>query len=1657
MSSQVQSGFIDPGQTLPSQTVQIQNVPSSVQNMPIQSVQRPIQNFQVQNHPVQYVQVQDVPAHDIPNDTVPLQNVLVQNVPSINSDCDSTVATSSQIRPERMLSEMFGYLQAPSVKLDTFSGDPLEFEYFLATFVESVEMKISDPGSRLLRLMDCLTGEAKELVKGCVHLSSSNDGYFHAKELLKKHYGDPHKVTSHYLKELKNWTRLKSNDAEAFRHFYAFLVKFEFNMKCYQNRNYDSPELIQTVLRKMPSFMQNKWNREALKIRRSGKEPKLRDLIQYVEIETTLANDPMFSFGALSQGSEKKGSDFKIQRGGRSSIGIQVSTPCPKCNESHKLESCKKFKELPVDKRRTFLYRKELCFSCFAKGHRRNSCKKPKTCSTCKGKHPTLLHDKSRDSPKEPEKPPDDSGEVLSNFISYACSSSSTNVGLCVVPVKLRHVNQNKVVHTYALLDPGSNGSFISDEIGRSFGSSGIHTSLTVKTLHGKKLNKCQLIENLCVSSTTSDSFIELPRLYTQREFPVDIEDVPTYNNVKKWSHLSSILCHLPKSLKDFKVGLLIGSNCAKALEPLKVIPSRGEGPYAFQSRLGWCVVGPLSESKSLSHSSHLVHSKPDEMTCPSCHYYRYEERLKDSSLHEMLQTMYEHDFNEQSTSEFDRDYSQDEKAFIDMMHDQCKFVDGKYVMPLPFREESQLFNNRHIAASRASYLKRKLMKEERMRNDYLISMSKLFEHGHAVYIDSSEDKPDDGDVWYIPHHGVYHPRKPDKLRVVFDCSSRYRGVSLNDTLLQGPDLTNQLVGVLTRFRQDDIVIVGDIEKMFYQVNVEEKHQNFLRFLWWPDGDFTKELVECRMTVHLFGATSSPSVANFALRKTADDYGTKYDDEVSDILKKNFYVDDMLKATGTANRAVKLIKDAQSLCIEGGFNLTQLGSNSRDVIDSLPEGKRMKGIKDFDSSTASLPVERVLGVSWCIENDVFNFRIVLKDKPLTRRGILSTISSIYDPLGFAAPVMLPMKKLLQMLTKEKLGWDDQVPPEVRTPWEKWRHQLPSLQSVEINRCFKPISFGEVTDVTIHHFSDASTLGYGQCSYLRLENERGEVNVSFLMGKSRVSPLKQVSVPRLELTAAVTSVKVSSLLDKELEVIPRGIYYWTDSEIVLAYIANTKKAFHLFVANRVQIIRDATKDEQWDHVSSDDNPSDIGSRGLMPNKLTTDCKWLNGPSFLREKLTLLPSTKKFDIPHNDPEVKKLKKVFTTKTTTVNAVEELLNRTNDWMKVKRVIALMFRWRNKEPKRALFSTKELETAGKKVIKAVQGLTFDLESISKRPKGDSLLQLQPFKDDEGIIRVGGRLKKSSLQIELKHPIILPKAHPLSKMILRWCHIKAAHSGRGLTINEVRTSGYWIIGISSLTRSFITSCVLCRRFRGKQMQQKMADLPEDRLEPEPPFTYAAVDMFGPFAIKVRRATVKNYVGLFTCMSSRAVHLESTTSMNTDAFILMLRRVIARRGNIRSLRSDNGTNFVGADNEMKKAIHELDHERINDFLQGNGGEWLHWKKNPPKASHMGGVWERQIRKHWRRVQHIANEFWTRWRKEYLSTLQSRSKWNQLQRNIKVDDVVIINDESSHRNDWKLGRVIDVNRSDDGNVRSCKLKTSSGEFVRPITKLVSLVD
>ena len=297
-----------------------------------------------------------------------------------------------------------------------------------------------------------------------------------------------------------------------------------------------------------------------------------------------------------------------------------------------------------------------------------------------------------------------------------------------------------------------------------------------------------------------------------------------------------------------------------------------------------------------------------------------------------------------------------------------------------------------------------------------------------------------------------------------------------------------------------------------------------------------------------------------ALKTTAEDNEKNLGSETAEFLTKNFYVDDGLKSVKTVNEAIVLIQKSKEMCKQGGFRLHKFISNHKEVIESIPVEDHAKGIKDLDIEHEELPSERVLGIEWCVESDVFQFRISLKDKPFTRRGILSTVSSIYDPLGFAAPFLLQGKRILQDLCKEKVEWDDPIHDELRARWEKWRSELVLLEEMKITRCYKPNDFGKLKSIEVHHFSDASADGYGQCSYLRLVDDKNRVHCSFLLGKARVTPLKPVTIPRLELTAALVSVKVSQTLQEELEYDEMDEFFWTDSKVILGYINNDARPF-----------------------------------------------------------------------------------------------------------------------------------------------------------------------------------------------------------------------------------------------------------------------------------------------------------------------------------------------------------------------------------------------------------------------------------------------------------------------------------------------------------------
>ena len=639
--------------------------------------------------------------------------------------------------------------------------------------------------------------------------------------------------------------------------------------------------------------------------------------------------------------------------------------------------------------------------------------------------------------------------------------------------------------------------------------------------------------------------------------------------------------------------------------------------------------------------------------------------------------------------------------------------------------------------------------------------------------------------------------------------------------------------------------------------------------------------------------------------------------------------------------------------------------------------------------------------------------------------------------------------------------------------------------------------------------------------------------------------------------------------------------------MLRYIANERQRFHVFVANRVQLIRDHSHSNQWKYVATKENLADDASRGLNGLALLEGQRWLEGPEFLwkpENEWPQQPSTLG-QVPDDDPEVRK---VTTSSAVSINQVDNTTNKLiksfSDWHRLRRAVAVFLRVketlrkrrnnrlnvkngttsgdRNLADQRSPATTKvvkfksaeephspvtvqDLATVELAILKFVQASAFGKEVHALKEgeknklrgqkkggiKNDSpVRRLDPFLDN-GVLRVGGRLRRADLPFETKHPVILPKKSHVTTLLIRHAHKRLGHAGRSHVIATLREK-YWIIKVNAAVRHVTSKCVFCRRNHGKPGEQKMADLPRDRISPAPPFTYTGVDYFGPFLIKEGRREVKRYGALFTCLVSRAVHIEVASTLESSSFIQALRRFIARRGPVREMRSDNGSNFVGAHNELLQAIQEMDHEKIRAKLQR---ENIDWTFNPPAASHMGGVWECQIkttrkilaglmdeyshcldeesfrtllceveavinsrplttvsgepddlepltpnhilttksnvilpppgkfqkndvymRRRWRRVQYLANLFWTRWKKEYLVVMQERRKWQHPQRSLVEGDVVIIREENVPRNAWSLARVVRVEPDAQGLIRSVVVKTRETTLRRPINKLVLIL-
>ena len=471
------------------------------------------------------------------------------------------------------LCEVLQMQHVPRVDLESFNGDPLEFKFFLTNFEEVVEKRVKDSMGRLSRLLEFTKGDAHELIRGCIYSNDGNE-YKRAKELLVSRFGDPHRVLASFHKELRCMNLLKFGDSAGLKKLHIFLLKINSIVKGQYWNTLDSPENLCEILTKLPGTCRDKLNRECLFLRRDKlREPRLDDLITFLDDEVTLASDPLFSKEAFE---ERINHSRAIQQQVKPIKTLLIGVQCQLCLGSHDIEICPLFKNADLKEKSRLVMSARLCFGCYGKGHVFTDCTKKRICEKCKGSHPTSLHDQSKVKP-------------VVKSVNVVCEESS--ISMCIVPVMLRHKDAKSDVFTYALLDSCSQGTFIDKDLINELCIQGEETSLTVKTLNGSSCEPTTVVKELEVrgfQSSASDSWNSLPVTYSRVSLPIDEEEIPTPVKIKNWSHLQGIANQLPV-LSSLKVGLLIGSNCPKLIGPLEVIPSCEDGPFAFGTRLGWC------------------------------------------------------------------------------------------------------------------------------------------------------------------------------------------------------------------------------------------------------------------------------------------------------------------------------------------------------------------------------------------------------------------------------------------------------------------------------------------------------------------------------------------------------------------------------------------------------------------------------------------------------------------------------------------------------------------------------------------------------------------------------------------------------------------------------------------------------------------------------------------------------------------------------------------------------------------------------------------------------------------------------------------------------------------------------------------------------------
>lgn len=1568
--------------------------------------------------------------------------------------------------------------------LPSFDGNPAEWQGFKLIFEETTRTFGWTDAENRARLNHALRGEARRVVGPTLYWAGTGASA-RVMAALDEHYGSSDTAEA-IVKEMLVKHKVRSNGLVLEEvHEFCLLIDNAISTLAPVRSGalLRDPKLLGQFLTRMPAWECLRWADAYGK--RQGERSLLELSEFYHQLRETLKSSGFMREQKLPKTRARPvmtsytdgEADDEAFRPSITAPPVEPRRPkCAFCNApSHKSQKCRGYLAKNVSERWNAVRGKKLCFACLASTHTSPQCKAKCPAEGCgKAHHPSLHNTNAAAAP---------SAAVVTNTWR-----AEQPVLLKVLPVKVSGPRGEREI--YALLDEGSTVTLLEEEVAKDIGAKGRSSPLRLSGVQ---------------SMTTPE--VQSMRVKTRVR-----GDGATYtlhaNTVQGISLPSQIVATSREDLRrpgcPVTPLMLIGQDNAHLIVSRELRETAGDPTILSRTALGWTIHGGACEAPRLAVA--LCVRRDAELDALVRGHFAVDS-LGVTSAH--------------------RTTAAEERAVRLMKENFRPTSDGRWETCLLWeRDDSWLPDNKEAAMKRLTSLERKLARDPQLAAAYRAKMQSYVDEGYARPIQHGETRKAAGRRWFLPHFAVQN--KPGKIRIVFDAAAEYRGASLNKRLLTGPDLLSSLVGNILRFREGKIGIAADIKDMFLRIKMRPEDTLSQLFLWRDNPEEPPKTYV--FTSVLFGARCSPASAQYVRDAVAESQRGEHP-EAADAIQKKFYMDDYLDAAHSTQEAVRKVKQVRQVLIAGGFRLVNWACNHPAVLNAVPSEERAKSLIDIGGPDPAQ--ERILGVKWDPAGDSF---VCEWSQPRdtawpTKRSLLASVMRVFDPLGFIACLTIRAKILLQDVWRAKTDWDEGLTEDHEARWRDWLTAVEAART-RIPRCCR---FDPKAEASLHLFADASEQACCAVAYLvERHTDGGPARVSFLGAKTKVAPLRPISIPRLELQAALMAARFAASIRREMSLTIARTWYWSDSTTVLHWIRTDPRAHNAFVANRLGEIDELTCLRDWRWVPTKMNPADAGTRdGELPDTSEAGL-WFQGPAFIREEEDAWPADKTAPPAEEDGAKQFVGEVERAPTTILDAA-----RFSSWPRLLRTAAWMLRFVKRcrgQIIKGPLTAPELQEAEIRMLQAEQKRAFakELSALARSEAvgpASRIAGLNPFMGNDGLLRMRSRVQAAEMEEGLKTPVILDGDGPYTRLLIRHRHEAAGHPSTEKTVAELRRD-LAIIKLRGQVRQIVNRCLPCRQRKAMPAPPLMGELPEGRLAyQQRPFTHCGVDFFGPLTVVIGRRHEKRYGALFTCLTTRAVHLELVHSLEADAMIMALRRMTARRGTPKVLYSDNATNFHGADKEMRVAIEEvLADEKWGEKL---AGDRIEWRFIPPSSPHMGGAWERLVRsvkealratlgnqtlkpetlltalaeaehtvnsrplthisadpeedepltpnhfligassgrpclafygpeadevclrKQWRLAQQLGDKFWRRWLREYVPTIQKRSRWQTTATPLQIGNLVWVLDPTQPRNTWPKGVVTRVNTAADGQVRSAEIRTTSGTYTRPAAKLITI--